>query len=149
MRLCKNPGCVRPCAKNRTTCYPCKLKREKELDLVAWAYRKWKANAKQRNIPFAISLEYFRQFCVDTQIMNGRGIYGHSLHIDKIIDELGYVEGNIRPLTNSENAKKQAARRKRVAWVSTYDETGRYEYGGRLRMLEDMPYSHNHEEAPF
>lgn len=150
MKVCKTTGCVRACAKNRALCYPCKLKREKEIDLVRWAYSKWKSNAKQRNIPFAISLEYFRQFCIETQIMNGRGIYGHSLHIDKIDDALGYIPGNIRPITNSENAKKENARRKRVAFVPAYDEYGDCRTtGGRLRMVEDAPETDEFEELPF
>ena len=161
--MCKTEGCSRPAyvAKkpNKKTgrpassvyCNTCRNQREKDADLVKWAYRKWKSNAKRRNKIFKISIDYFRQFCVETQIMNGRGIGQKSLHIDCIIEELGYVEGNIRPLPNDENVKKEWERRKRVAFVSTYDETGRYELGGRLRMIDDCvcPECPDCEEPPF
>lgn len=38
--------------------------------------------------------------------MAGRGITKHSLHIDKIIDELGYIEGNLQILSNTDNVRK-------------------------------------------
>lgn len=150
MRQCKTEGCSNPPAKHRRDCNPCRNNADKARDLPKWAFRKWKSNAKRRGIVFTITLAYFRQFCIDTDILNGRGIGASSLHIDKIDDALGYVPGNLQPLTNSDNARKENNRRKRIAWVSTYDETGRYEKGGRLRMLEDGPDEpETAEEHPF
>jgi hypothetical protein len=38
--------------------------------------------------------------------MAGRGITKYSLHVDKIVDALGYVEGNLQVLTNTDNVRK-------------------------------------------
>lgn len=77
-----------------------------------YAYKNWRNNCKRRGIKFEISFEYFVEFCQKTQILKRRGIYAESWHIDRKIDELGYVEGNLQVLTNTENITKENERRK-------------------------------------
>jgi hypothetical protein len=135
-RLCKSQGCTRPVNGSRSKktgristppyCGSCRAKREKERDLVAWAYRKLKSNAKRRGIFFDLTEQQFREFCYETQILLGRGRTATSYHVDRIRDELGYTVGNLQKLTNTENVKKDALRRKIVKWV---EPTCEYERG--------------------
>jgi hypothetical protein len=135
-RLCKSEGCTRPVNASRSKktgrlstpsyCGSCRAKREKAHDLVAWAYRKLKSNAKRRRIFFDLTEPQFREFCYETQILIGRGRTATSYHVDRIDEELGYTVGNLQKLTNSENAKKEVQRQKR----KIYD----YELAERRRL---------------
>jgi hypothetical protein len=51
--------------------------------------------------------------------MAGKGINKTGLHIDRIREELGYIEGNLQILTNTENVKKYLSYQ--------YDKTGKPE----------------------
>ena len=69
-------------------------------------YRNKKSDAKRRRKPFTITLEYFRTFAIETGYDEKRGRKKYDLTIDCIKPKLGYVPGNLRLLTNSENASK-------------------------------------------
>lgn len=93
--------------KNRTQCRKCRYKKEKETDLVAWSYRTLKANAKRRGKAFSLTLDEFRDFCYETQLLTNRGTKSTSYTVDRKDNRYGYHVGNIQKLTNSENAKKK------------------------------------------
>lgn len=78
------------------------------------SYSLLKSNAKRRGKVFTISLDYFRLFCYETNYIGKRGRTSLSYSVDRIIDELGYVEGNIQIRTVSENSKKEIARKKMI-----------------------------------
>lgn len=139
-RPCPVAGCHRTCGKAKARCNHHQNLHEKENDLAKWAYRKWKNNVKRRrdaapewkkgHYAFEITLEYFREWAASTKILMGRGIYAESLHIDRDIEELGYVPGNLKPLTNRENILKELARQKRV--VFDYELYARRKFGSYL-----------------
>lgn len=139
-RHCTAVGCVGKCPPGRLLCNHHRNLREKERDLAAWAYRKLRSNCSRRrkaapphkkgNYVFTITLEYFRQFCVETQILMERGRSATSMHVDRIIEELGYTPGNLRALSNTDNIQKEWARRKGIVfdWELAYRQrTGRYQ----------------------
>jgi len=104
---CCYSGCGKPItAKNRLMCYHHKHQMQKINNPLSTAYNTLRLNAKRRGKEFAISFQYFKDFCAKTKIMLGRGIKADSYHIDRIKEELGYVEGNLQVLTNTENLKK-------------------------------------------
>lgn len=70
------------------------------------AYINKKSDAKKRGIEFSISYEYFVQFCYKTDYIQNKGSTKDCFTVDRIKNELGYVEGNLQCLTRSENAKK-------------------------------------------
>lgn len=70
-----------------------------------------KGNAKRRNIPFYITLEDFGQLCKITNYLELKGRNATDLSLDRIVDEAGYVMGNVRVITVSENTKKRNARK--------------------------------------
>lgn len=93
--------------KNRTDCRKCRYNKEKTTDLVAWSYRTLKANAKRRGKMFTITLDEFRDFCYETQLLTNRGTKSTSYTVDRIDNRYGYHIGNIQKLTNAENARKK------------------------------------------
>jgi hypothetical protein len=143
-RPCKGTNCSRteyvsPKGKRDGRCNSCRLALEKARDPQAHAYRKLKSNAKGRNIFFDLTLDEFRAFCYETDILNGRGRSATSWHVDRIIDALGYTAGNLQKLTNTENLAKEMQRRRRVKsvmWVSNYDYFGEERAGGVLRTVD-------------
>lgn len=104
--ICINKRCRRKLAPGRNKCYSCIKAEYRARYPIKAAYDGIKYGAKRRNIPFDISLEYFTKFCHETSILEGRGIHKHSYHVDRIREELGYVEGNLQKLKNYENVKK-------------------------------------------
>lgn len=143
-RQCAHPGCPSSAyqsvnkrtgkLRRYTLCNVHRNQAAKAHDLAAWSYRKHKSNAKRRGILFTISLEYFRQFAIETEVLIGAGRTATSLHVDRKIDELGYVEGNLQVLTNTENVRKENLRR---AKRKIYD----YELAARL----DPRYTYQNE----
>jgi spore cortex formation protein SpoVR/YcgB (stage V sporulation) len=70
------------------------------------AYRANKDNAKRRHKPHTITFDDFKEFCYRNDYMAGKGRTKESYSIDCIINEPGYVRGNLQRLTVSENSKK-------------------------------------------
>lgn len=96
----------RPRAKHRTQCRHCSNKQHRETDLVRTAYEGIKARAKRKGREFTITLDYFRKFCYKVDYRAGLGRSADSYTVDRIIEEKGYVPGNLQKLTNSENVRK-------------------------------------------
>lgn len=71
-----------------------------------YAYQTSKDNAKRRKKPFDISFEDYSDFAVKVDYLRKKGITATSMHIDCIVDEIGYTKDNIQPLENSQNVKK-------------------------------------------
>lgn len=59
--------------------------------------------ARQRKIPFTITLEEFRQFCHETGYLEKRGREAHSLSIDRKDHDKGYHIWNICVKSFQEN----------------------------------------------
>lgn len=71
--------------------------------------------------PFTITFEDFKEFCYETNYMAGKGRNKLSYSIDCIIEELGYVPGNLQKLTVSGNSLKEQARRKNKVLVYDWE----------------------------
>lgn len=103
---CASSGCDKYHVKGRILCDNCRIKQYKAKHPIKYAYQSLRVNAKHRGKVFTISFEYFKEFCIKTKILLGRGRNADSYHIDRIKEELGYVEGNLQVLTNTENLRK-------------------------------------------
>lgn len=79
----------------------------KERHPITYWYNIIKQNAKRRGKPFLITKEDFKQFCEKTNYLELKGKNKNSMSIDCIINEKGYVKGNIRMLSLSENSIKR------------------------------------------
>lgn len=87
-------------------CYKCRYANRKLADPVKQPYQTLKFNARRRNKKFELTLDEFRSFCVKTNYINKKGIFGESYHIDRIDENDGYNIENIQILRNSQNIRK-------------------------------------------
>lgn len=128
-RKCVTRYCRNKAAPQRIICYCCKQKQYRKTHPVRSAYISLKSNVKVRakkfkekcgydspKYKFVITFEEFKEFCIETEILMGRGRMADSWHIDRIDEGLGYYKGNLQKLTNSQNIKKSNKLRKRVQY---------------------------------
>jgi hypothetical protein len=66
-----------------------------------------KSNARRRGVFFNLSYDYFGQFCRETNYLSLRGRKKKQMSIDRIEEELGYIDGNLQMITNEANNKKR------------------------------------------
>lgn len=105
--FCNTRGCTRCTTGGRKHCNTCRTRKSRAADPVKASYIARKHNAKRRGKPFTITLEYFRKWCVKVNYFGyKRGRAADSYTVDCIINELGYVPGNLQLLTNRDNVKK-------------------------------------------
>lgn len=110
--MSKKAKCLTPFCRNSSTgrkyCSTCRSRKTREADPIRYAYNTTKSNAKHRRKRFELTFEQFKAFCYKEDYIRGKGRTKESFTIDCIINELGYVEGNIRVLPLVENARKGA-----------------------------------------
>ena len=89
------PGvCAAKFCRNKTPftlCSTCRSKKAREKDPVKYAFNALKNNAKRRNIPFTITLEQFREWCVKVQYIGFKGRSANSYTIDRRYNDIGYL----------------------------------------------------------
>lgn len=110
---CTTKYCPKLAAKGRKICHSCVKRAYAEKHPVEYNFQVFKNNAKRRNKEFTLTLEQFKQFAYETQLLLGRGRSSTSWHIDRIDNDKGYTLENIQILTNAENVRKENQRRKR------------------------------------
>lgn len=135
MTKCQTKYCRNKARPRGKVCPACYAKKWRACNPIKAAYLLLKSNAKRRHKPFNLSLEYFTKFCYETDYHIGKGKSKTSLTVDCKINELGYVEGNIQALPNTDNARKGCKRleydwRTREAFVRTE----------RVYEIEDLPF---------
>ncbi len=97
---------TKPRIKGRTICYACKSRRYQISQPIRATYHRLKGHAKARGKEFSITFEYFTKFYIEVDYIAKKGRSSTSIHIDRIKEELGYIEGNLQSLENAENVKK-------------------------------------------
>lgn len=73
MAKCSTKRCTNERAKSRLFCHKCRKKKYKENNPVNNAYFILKYNAKRRGKEFSLTLEEFKQFCIETDYMSKKG----------------------------------------------------------------------------
>jgi hypothetical protein len=66
-------------------------------------YRGLKSNAKRRGIIFELSFTAYERLVKSSNYLEQVGKTKGSLQIDRIWNDLGYVEGNVRVITQEQN----------------------------------------------
>jgi hypothetical protein len=102
---CETPGCKHD-PQGRKFCGTCRTRKSREADPVRYAYGNLKHRAKERNKEFTLTLEEFREFCVRTEYMKGKGKTIGSYNVDRIDETKGYTADNIQCLDKQKNIKK-------------------------------------------
>ncbi|MDP2687548.1 MAG: hypothetical protein Q8O62_10015 [Aequorivita sp.] len=82
-----------------------RLKR-KNIDPVYDRYNLWKCSATQRGKSFVVSLEEFRDFCIETGYILKKGMRGKNATLDRDDVLEGYLMQNITIMTLRANVKK-------------------------------------------
>ena len=108
----KRGGCVTKFCRNdhapgKHYCHKCRARKFKEDNPLRYKYDKVKQNARQRGHEFSISFEYFLQVIEGTGYAENSGRRAQDLQIDRKDVTKGYVEGNLRIITQQENVRKQ------------------------------------------
>lgn len=102
--------CVKMCRKKSSRgylCRRCTMHRYKERNPVAYCLNKLRCSAKRRGHTCGITLAQLTEFFEanpDLYTKTGRDRLG--LTIDRKIATIGYEQGNLQVLTNSENGRK-------------------------------------------
>lgn len=109
---CATKYCRRT-AKHGSLCYKCQHEQRKKNSPYRYWYGVLRRNARRRGKKFALTFEYWVTWCDDTGYLALKGRHKHALSVDCQINDLGYVDGNIRPLLLGENARKGT---KRIEW---------------------------------
>lgn len=106
MKRCAQKYCRSQSAGTRALCHKhAKQKYRKDNPMKA-AYQNLKSNAKRRGKEFTITFEHFKEFCIETDYMVGKGRASTSYHIDRDDETKGYIPGNLKRRTNAENNRK-------------------------------------------
>lgn len=121
---CSRPLCRQACPKGRKTCDRCRGREWAEKNPLKYAFRNLRGNAKRRKIPFFLTLAEFEKFAVETEYCARRGRTAVSYTIDRQREHEGYHIGNIQILSNSDNVKKENARRRLVKRGEWNQEAG-------------------------
>ena len=96
---CRNEG-------KPNICNKCRDRKFKEAHPIEYAYNKLKHNSKRRGKEFDLSIDEFRQFCIETQYLRGVGKTSKSFSIDRKDNNKGYTKDNIQVLTLGDNTRK-------------------------------------------
>lgn len=106
----KKGKCQTKYCRNKTKyvgyCSTCRSKKCRDKDPVRYAFNNIRNRAKQRGLAFTITLEQFRQFCIKTRFIAGKGRSSESYTIDRIYNGVGYHIDNIQVLRKCDNVRK-------------------------------------------
>ena len=145
-KRCLVIGCSKAARKGKAKVC-CKHEHElrKERDPYLYWYGVLRRNARRRRKVFTISLEYFTQFCKEHDYINSKGRKSKSKTIDRMIDELGYIEGNLQILENGQNVRKKYSdywkHNPDGAWTEPPIDVSEFETPKRsLEDGEDLPF---------
>lgn len=84
-------------------CWKCRARMLKDRHPETYVLNAIRQRAKARGLPFTITLEEFRKFCLETRYLELRGRTADALTIDRIDHDKGYHIWNIQVKTFLEN----------------------------------------------
>lgn len=137
--MCSTKYCRNKARNNRTICSTCDKRAWRKKHPMKAAFQTLRQNTRRRAReqgrpkPFTITFEYFKQFCIETNYMAGKGRTKLSYTVDCVIEELGYVPGNLQRLTKQDNSIKEQVRRRNKTLI--YDYRASRAYKGCLILL--------------
>ena len=105
--ICSAYRCGNPKASKKRFCHKHHARFQKETNPSGYFYSLLKQNANRRGKEFDLSLDEFKQFCLDTNYMELKGKSAKSASIDRIDHTKGYSIGNIQVLSLRDNSAKR------------------------------------------
>ena len=110
LNYCVTPMCrgtVNRKLEHNKLCTKCRWRRWKEKSPAKYAYGNLKRRAKQRGKIFTLTFQqYYKEVWLDTGYAERHGKTKDCLSVDRKRNEIGYVSGNLKVLTVSENSIK-------------------------------------------
>lgn len=117
--MCSEKSCYKKPAPKSTLCYSCQRKRKIERNPYRYWYgvKRRNANNKAKRTGsgkfWHVTFDHFVWICDTTGYLVLKGRKKWQASLDCIIDEYGYIDGNVRVITVSDNSSKG---KKYVTW---------------------------------
>lgn len=130
-------------AGNGRYCYHHERENRKQKNPYRYWFGVYRRNANRRALAagngkfWCVTYDYWVQYCDETGFLAIKGRHRGEASLDCIINELGYIDGNIRPLTVEDNAAKG------VKYVDYNPVTGEYD------IITWMPSTDQPTDQPF
>jgi hypothetical protein len=105
--ICPAYRCNNKKADKKRFCCKHHARYQKETNLASYTYSLLKQNAKMRGKEFTLTLDEFKQLCIETNYLELKGKNKKSASIDRIGHKKGYSFDNIQILTLSANSQKR------------------------------------------
>lgn len=102
--ICVHWGCSRPAREGRKDCNTCAKRKTRMNNPLKYAFNNVRDCARQRKIPFLLTLEEFKAFCDRTGYLTKKGREFDDLTIDRIDPSKPYQTDNIRALSWIDNS---------------------------------------------
>lgn len=104
---CKHPRCRNSRRRDGRDCHRCAKRAWRERRPYQAAFATLRDHARAREIEFTLTFAYFYRFAKRSHYVERKGSTRDCLTVDRIKNHLGYIPGNIQPLTRSENSVKR------------------------------------------
>ena len=104
-KKCATNGCGKTPHGNKKYCSKHQSQLYRAKYPIKACYDTLKMNAKRRGKEFTITLFEFNELILDTGYVESRGRLKDSLTIHRVVEEIGYVSGNLSVRTNADNLK--------------------------------------------
>ena len=147
---CRTPYCRNRRAKEtngslRSHCWKCESRKFRESRPATYTLNNLRRRARQRKIPFSITLEQWEQFCEDTGYLHLRGREPSAFSVDRKNHDEGYHIWNIQVKNNLENA----AAGHTVPGRATHHNTPMPQPPDDNGMEREYTAAHCNESVPF
>jgi hypothetical protein len=106
MRCNCSPYCLKETEIGRTKSRSCRERIYRRRNPTQSALSKIRWRAKRDGIIFKLSQSYWEEFCETTGYLKLRGREKDKMSVDRKINSLGYVDGNLQMLSVGDNARK-------------------------------------------
>jgi hypothetical protein len=127
---CAVKHCTKKC--KGQLCSTCRCRKSRIEDPERYAFNNLKNRAKQRGLPFTITLDQFREWCVKVQYIGFKGRSSDSFTIDRKHNDIGYHIDNIQVMTKQANIRKYFSYDYRTKTATVITDT--------LNKVEDLPF---------
>jgi hypothetical protein len=130
--ICQVLYCTNEC--QGKMCGGCRSRKSRLADPVRYAFNNVKGRAARDGIPFTITLEDFRKWCVRVNYIGLKGKTLTGYNIDRRYEDIGYHIDNIACIKKLPNIKKYffyCWRSKSAKWVEIKQEA---------EAVEDLPF---------
>ena len=112
-RKCKHRGCNNRARKHGRDCNKCRMREWRKRNPMRAAYNTCRSKAKRRGLTWCLPFWYFEHFANQCDYLKNKGNFSHCITIDRINNRLGYVPGNIRPMSRGDNIARIAKHEER------------------------------------